>query len=213
MKKTWKKLLATLLSLVMMLSLSIPVMAEDTENQVAVPNEVIGLDNYITRSQDGTLHLDSDAAISAGYTETIADAITQHLEMVNELVTSGEAITDNDLNIYIISGGLTRAGVRKIVTYWWGQTDVYLSSSDAMVLVRALEAAGNSLANLISIVDNGSYDNIQNAALGYLVGAGLLAFAYGAQIRQVSGNGTAGIIQQNVLNYDTGTTVISYHPQ
>ncbi len=213
MKKLGKGILALVLSFVLISLVSLPVSAKDTGNEATVPEEVAGLDQFIDREEDGTLHLDSDMALEAGYTENITNAISNHLELVNQMVLAGEAKTDNDLNIYVISGGLIRAGVRKIVTYWWGQTDVYLASSDALIMIDTLNAAGNSLARLAEIVNNGTYDNVQNYALGILVSTGLLAFAYGYQIRTVSGNGTLGFIQQSVMNYDTGIPVISYRPQ
>lgn len=211
--KRLKKIIALVLSVVMVCSFSMTALAEGSQNNASIPEEVQGLDAYIHREENGTLHLDKSAALGEGYSEVVVNSIANHLDGINGLVMQGKAMTDEQLNISIFIYGNGRAGVRKVVTYWWGQTDIYLTSDDARVIGDTFEKAGNDLAELVRIVDNGTYDEVQSYALGILAGAGLLAFVYYYQIKSVSSNYTQGIIQQCIYNYDTGVTTVSFHPQ
>lgn len=133
------------------------------KNDSTVPQEVRGLDKYITRNSDGTLKLDTNLAIKNGYNTKSVEAIEKHLSGINELVKSGELVTDNSLNINQakskVSNRLAASyqGVTRTDYSWWG-FDRYLNYSDAKSVVsdlNALAIAGTTGTGVVAALGAG----------------------------------------------------------
>lgn len=221
MKKKLKRMVAFLLVVVTVFSLSTPCFAAENNSYIAtVPEDMVGLDEYIVREEDGTLSMDEVSAENAGYPKEMVEGVSKHLDSMNELVLAGIAVTDSNFTAYAVTGRgrSTRAsipadGERGLVSYWWGRTDYYLLAEDARDMYTMLHDAGNNLMNLFSAMDEYTAhvnNNIYTAAVNILAGLGLTAFAYENTIRSVSNNGTRGIIESNSYLSDANRNVVTF---
>lgn len=199
------------MSMVILITAAIPIYA--AENKTF--HDIEEVEMYLTRSSDGTIHLDDEAAVKDGYAADVVNDISQKLEVFNRFIEAGKAYSDEEFNIYFTVNSLTRSGEVVIKANAVGQTEVYLTASEAAEMIEIFEKAGGNFAKLLQLIDpaGGSpYSDTTLAAMGIVAGAGLLCFGYAAQIKLVSSNGTKPIILQSNYNFDTGTTIITFHP-
>ena len=125
-----KKVVSILLAVVMLLSMSVTAFAAEADNVQssyelsATMDDVLALEPYVVRSQDGTLSLNADAARTDGKNVDAIKALSQHFSVLNTQIQRGEISVDEDLNVingeHIISSHRCSKGVNSYTTYWWG---------------------------------------------------------------------------------------------
>lgn len=153
-----KKIISLMLSLTMIFTMSVSAMAaetmQDIDNQTyevtASMEDVLALEPFVIRNQDGTLSLDVDAAEANGENETAIEALNQHFAVINEQILSGEISTDEDLNIingeHLFKTHRCSRGTNSYTTYWWGyQRYACNCESDRIVSDLNTWAAGGTM--------------------------------------------------------------------
>ena len=125
-----KKILSVLLVFVMLLSMSVTAFAAEMNTvqpsyeTSATMDDVLALEPFVIRNQDGTLSLDAEAAQANGKNVSAIEALNQHFAVLNTQIQSGEIATDEDLNIingeHLIRSHRCSSGVNSYTTYWWG---------------------------------------------------------------------------------------------
>lgn len=115
-----------------------------SQTRISIPAEVVGLDRYIVRQDDGTLYLNAETVVKAGYNENAIKGIISHLKDINEGVLEGRYTTDKNLNINTVgtsSNSITASGgVTKMVNHWYGW-ELYLNANDTARLQNDLSNA------------------------------------------------------------------------
>lgn len=189
-----KKIIATILLVCLITSILVPVRVKAAENvnNSNVPQTYIGLKQFVSRNINGTLNLDVEAAIEVGFDVAKVNSVVSHFENINSMVLEDRATTDEQLNIYIKSlpKAARAAGVNKVVTHWWGQTDVYMNSSETAKLQ-------NNLSNIAYI----------SGIPGFVfLPAAILSFGMATYERQINMAASAGRgIIMHIAAYDAIT--------
>lgn len=152
-----KKVLSVLLVFVMLLSMSVTAFAAEPNavqpsyETSATMDDVLALEPFVIRNQDGTLSLDGEAAQASGKNASAIEALNQHFSVLNTQIQSGEIATDEDLNIingeHLIRSHRCSSGVNSYTTYWWGYQR-YACNCESNRIVSDLNtwAAGGTMA-------------------------------------------------------------------
>lgn len=106
----------TLLTAAMMMVSSVPAFAQESVNVVeseasvgiedydsmymVVPDEVAGMDEYLSLNENGGLELDVAGALAAGYTEAAVYGVNGTIHEINEKVYAGEAVLGENYFAY-----------------------------------------------------------------------------------------------------------------
>lgn len=160
MKKNVKKIFSVLLICIMTLS-AIPVYAET--NSGYVEDSYIGLEEYISKSEEGVLVFDSEGAAKAGYDSKTISNVNLNIDTINYLVQEEGAILNDDFSatLYIMSA--RTKGVTKTVVHWYGLTEVWMNSDDTEEFIRQLEGGagvidwlGDRFGNVVSGIVSGA---------------------------------------------------------
>lgn len=125
-----KKVISIILTLAMLLTMSVTAFAAETDavqssyEMSATMDDVLALEPFVIRNQDGTLSLDADAAEASGKNAAAIEALNQHFAVINTQILNGEIGTDEDLNIingeHLFMTHRCSSGVNSYTTYWWG---------------------------------------------------------------------------------------------
>lgn len=128
-----------------------PMQEQDNTQQTATMDDVLALEPFVIRNQDGTLSLDVEAAQTAGKNAQAIEALECHFDSINPQIISGEISTDNQLNIiggeHIIKSHRCSRGTNSYTTYWWGYQR-YACDCETKRIVSDLNtwAAGGNMA-------------------------------------------------------------------
>lgn len=149
-----KKVISMFLAFVMIFSMGVTAMAaepvEVADELSATMDDVLALEPFVVRNQDGTLTLDADAAEASGKNSSAIEALSQHFAVINTQILSGEISTDENLNIingeHLIRSHRCSRGVNSYTTYWWGyQRYACDCESDRIVSDLNTWAAGGTM--------------------------------------------------------------------
>lgn len=138
------------------------VMMDASDFDGSVPDELAGMDRFLTKDAEGCIQLDVDAALAAGYLDKSVFGVKEHLDKINEEVTAGRMVVDETFtarSIDLVESEIapldiewTSTGYTGIETKWTGDTFIYYNVAQANCLWRACynvsEQAGNLLINL-----------------------------------------------------------------
>lgn len=128
-----KRTISFLLAVVTLLSITFTFNAVHADF-VPYSSELVGIDEYMSMSADGTVSFDEMNAKNDGYSDEAITAVSNQLAEMNNLVRQGRGYIDDEFNL-IIAGPSTRAvGESKVVTTWYGLTQIYLNSDEAAQL-------------------------------------------------------------------------------
>lgn len=201
----FKKLTCMVLSFVLILGLAVPVFA--TENETT---SVDGMDRYMELTTSGTIYLDAEGALNAGYSAQSVTAVSAHIDHMNQLVLTDNAYIDNTFTLTIYFMSPRAKGESKVVTHWYGLTEIYMNSDEAEELIDNLESAGSvyDLAGFVSYLPG----NIASAIGGI---SGIFSFGTTLYLWQVEAAAQAGtgIIMHIQTNYTDGTQSIWFTAQ
>ena len=110
--------------------------------QTAEINSIEGLDQYLSKNQDGTISLDESAAQDAGYTQEAIAYVQENISYMNDMARTKGAYIDDQFKMIYAEGPMTRArGVNKVEMLWNGNIDIYMDSDQAEVYVDGVEKA------------------------------------------------------------------------
>lgn len=208
MKKHFRKLIAVVLTLAMTLSTGIITYAAPIDK---VENTSISeLEQFLTKDDNGLIVFDTEAALSAGFSsDIVTDVETQILNM-NNLVIQGTAYIDENYSAIILLPSTRARGESKVVTHWYGLTEVYMNSDEAQDLIAALSTVGDgaTIGSLLGFLPG----NI-GSVLGGIAGIfGVSILIYRWQVEQAAEPGR-GIIMHIQTDFGTSTQSIWFTSQ
>ncbi len=153
-----------------------------------IPEELDGLDEYLSLLFNGTIYFDEDAAVEDGYSDLAVAFVRGNILKMNELLTSKRgysAHVDSDFNLIILGSNNRANGETKIVSTWYGVTQIYMNSDEAQLLYDTIGSYGNTVGNIAGLIPTiGTW-------MSYYVSATTWLYRY--QIQQAMSAGT-GII-------------------
>ncbi|OXN00690.1 hypothetical protein [Bifidobacterium vansinderenii] len=151
------------------------------------------MDAYLSRNADGTVSLDETAARQAGYSSDSISTVEDNLTGMNDMVADG-AVSDDAFVVTMSVKTARDGGQSKVVRYWWGLVEVYLSSSEARQVADVYDNLSTAASILSKILKKYSLA-AQAASIVYAVSA--------YQFRKAA-SGNRGIVITMSPNVDTG---------
>lgn len=142
------------------------IMMNPNEIGSSVPEELAGMDRFLSKSIDGTIHLDVDSALAAGYNEAAVIGVANHLNGINEHVLAGDMVVDNTFTAYSIdylesanqiSSDISTFAVTQhplygfsgTVSTWYGDTYIYFNRMESYCLRDAFQSTQNTCENIV----------------------------------------------------------------
>lgn len=159
----------------------------------SVPAAMQGMDTYLSRNADGIISLNEAAARQAGYSSASISTVKDNLNGMNDMVTDG-AVSDDAFVVTLSVATARSGGQSKVVRYWWGLVEVYLSSSEARQVADVYDNLSTAASILSKILKKYSLA-AQAASIVYAVSA--------YQFRKAA-SGNRGIVITMSPNVDTG---------
>ena len=80
--------------------------------QTAEINSIEGLDQYLSKNQDGTISLDESVAQDAGYTQEAIAYVQENISYMNDMARTKGAYIDDQFKMILRPTGYTLVGVR-----------------------------------------------------------------------------------------------------
>lgn len=188
------------------------VMMDASEINMDVPQELVGMDQFLSVDSQGRIELDADAAMSAGYNERLILGVQEHLDKINTQVIAGKMYIDSDT---YIAYGLTQKDIKwtgrgytGIETTWYGATFLYYDIDQANALYKAFDSTYTNCMTLLDNLNQMSNDPDANTAYSLTVTAALVV-GYSSLVYRNSVNtarqANTGIIWLINEDYSTGT--------
>lgn len=159
MRKGLRKLVAIVLTTTMIMGISLPAFAEVTkvdvvpemmvsEQAVAVAQDKVGLDNYLSYDDNNLIVFNQEEAILDGYSIAAVEDVAINIDRMNELVRTGKAVQNENFSVIIFSATsrATVAGVSDIKYHWDGRVEYYLNSVETIYFYNAF-TVGYSVAD------------------------------------------------------------------
>lgn len=208
MRKLSKTIMALMLVVSMMISTAIvsyAAPAPDDESNLAN-----GMDRYIGKNVDGTLYLDSNSAVNAGYSENSIIIVQNQINYMNTLVLQKVTSIDSTYSATIYLPSPRYRGISKVVAHWWG-TEVYMNSTQAQQLINNLSRIGDvtTMTGLIGLLPGGIASVV--GGISGLVGAGTLVSRWQVEQAAKAGRGIVMVIQPNYAV--PGQTITTFRQQ
>lgn len=123
----------------------VPVFANAASTELDITE--INMEQYFTLSEDGTIDYDTLAAEADGIDEHIISAVEAQISHMNQLVLSGKAYITNDFAAVQYTSLARASGENKVVTHWYGLTELYMDSDKADELYNRLLMLGDNMSN------------------------------------------------------------------
>ncbi|MFQ6879419.1 MAG: hypothetical protein ACLRS1_06515 [Oscillospiraceae bacterium] len=206
MMKSWKRILCMVLAGVMLFSTGVVTQAAPV--QTAEINSIEGLDQYLSKNQDGTISLDESAAQDAGYTQEAIAYVQENISYMNDMARTKGAYIDDQFKMIYAEGPMTRArGVNKVEMLWNGNIDIYMDSDQAEVYVDGVEKAiaeAEKLGGIVSLIV---------PMLGLPIGVSILDAYLILNMAKMAKSAGTGIIMHIQRDYVTQTDTYSFSPQ
>lgn len=130
------------------------------------------MDAYISETEVGKLALNEVAAAEAGFSAGAVATVSHQINVMNDLLDNNVSASLGDDYSVTVSYLSPRArGVNKVVTHWYGLTEVWMDSDKAQELIRNLEKGqdvGSALGGIAGGIIQGyfyvSAATVRNAA-------------------------------------------------
>lgn len=214
------------------------VMAETTEFNASIPQEVLGMDRFLSNSANGTIYLDMDSALAAGYDANVVSSVKTHLDNINEQVLAGNMVVGENFNAYSTSmvqssiaprGGSASYssdyGYSGYISTWFGDVYVFYNALETTWLIQAFAATTatcNSIINKLAELKDTpgmSLDDAEhiNTAMDLtIVGAGIVGQTSVLQryaVQAATTSGDDGITWYIHQNFNTGAYTWAFDGQ
>lgn len=202
----FRKIVSVMLSLVLVAGLTIPAFAAENYD----PPSIDGMDQFMELTAAGTIYLDVESALDAGYDEMCVNAVATHIANMNQLVINGNAYIDDTFTATVYFVSPRAKGESKVVTHWYGLTEIYMNSDEADELISNLSTVGDvtTIGGALSFLPNALLSGIGNLAA--IVGIGTLIYRW--QVEAAAEPGT-GIIMHIQTNFVDGSQTIWFTAQ
>lgn len=211
------------------------VVMDASEMDMSVPEELVGMDRFLSTDAQGCMHLDTEAALAAGYAEKAVWGVKGHLDTINEQVLAGRIYVDSTTFVAYSAEadtlpkgrlkGNTLLGYTGVLTYWYGATFIYANNKEDKFIynsfINTVSTCGAAIDYLSAISDDMDMTNQPDAkyaqsALNCLIaGAAILgagAYIYSTYIDTAMEAGT-GIIWLIQEDFTTGNTSWAFDEQ
>lgn len=208
MKKHFRKLIAVVLILAMTLSTGIITYAAPIDE--AENTSISELEQFLSKDDNGLIVFDTEAALSDGFSNDIVTDVETQIASMNNLVIQGTAYIDENYSAIILLPSTRARGESKVVTHWYGLTQVYMNSDEAQDLIDSLSAVGDgaTIGSLLGFLP-GNIGSVLGGIAGIL-GVGTLIYRW--QVEQAAAPGR-GIIMNIQTNFGTSTQSIWFTSQ
>lgn len=174
MRKGLKKLVAIVLTATMVFSIGAPAFAQtpyDVSEEVmiqandlstSVPQELVGMDSYLSIDEDGTIALDMTSALAAGYSEIAVLGVKSHLDSINEQILTGNMVVGENFNAYSVSlsqssisprgGSATNDGngYSGYISTWYGALFIFFDKIETIFLLQGFNNLTDSCNTIIN---------------------------------------------------------------
>lgn len=197
MSKISKKIIGVILSAVMLFSVPMTTYAASQTND-NIEESIMELEKYLSLTDEGTIFFNTNEALKDGFSEETVMAVEKNIVYMNELALKGVAQIDDSFTatIYFLS---TRAvGESKIVTHWYGTTEIYLNSDEASDFLRTVKNHGNVISDF-----SGFLEVLSICVPNYYTQVASLAGSFGVLLNSVQ-------ISQITNAVKPGTGIIIY---
>ncbi len=220
MKRTMKKLVALTVATAVCFPTSLVVSAATPQNDLSISYiessqsqlDVVGMDQYMTLTEQGTIALDTTSAKNNGFSQEAIAKVQSQINSMNNLVLERKAYINNSFEaVTNLSRG--RAAVRgqsKIVRHWYGLTEVYMNSIETQALIDNFGrvSATSTMAGLLSLIPGKLFSNLGVIDTLYSVSVQ----GYSWQIQQAAKSGR-GIIMNIQINTETNMPMVWFVSQ
>lgn len=133
----WRKVkMKKFVSLVIVLAvmLTLPFTASAAENSYS--SDMV---QYFSITAEGTIYFDELSAEEDGVEPTLIMAVREQLGKMNRLVLEENAYVTDDYSVVMYFSGARAVGEYKVVTHWYGLTEIYLNSDQAAALLNGMK--------------------------------------------------------------------------
>ncbi len=172
----------------------------------ALPAGMEGLDGYISILPNGTIGFDSVSALEAGYSADAVAGVAENIQMMNGLLTA-DGVTGvsigSDYSLTIVFSESRANGVSKIVTTWYGYTQIWMDSDEAQQFLNNLGTQGN-LGTVLGWIPGADF------LAGYVSGTAMI---YSWQVQNAINAGDGSIIMHILVDPALGTQSIWFTAQ
>lgn len=194
------------------------VMMDASEIDRSVPDELVGMDRFLSKDAQGCIQLDVEGALAAGYLDKSVFGVKGHLDRINEEVLAGRMYVDDTFtarSIDLIESQTmpldvewTGTGYSGVESTWSGDTFIYYNISQANSLYnafkRASEELGGLLANLNAMTGDPDATKVHDLTVCAVATLTYTALIYKSNIANAKAAGK-GIIWSIHQDFNTGT--------
>lgn len=161
-------------------------------------------------TDSGTIRFDIEGALKAGYSEQSVSQIAKNIDSMNQLAMNGDAYIDETFTATIYFKSPRANGQSKVVTHWYGLTEVYLNSDEANQFIAELSAAGDTatIVGMIGMLPAHIASKVSQVSGIF----GFTAMLYRKQVEEAAKPGR-GIIMYIQNNPDYGTQSVWFASQ
>lgn len=185
------------------------------EMDTSIPQELVGMDRFLSLDDQGCIQLDADAARAAGYAENLVTGVQGNLDNINAEVQAGNMYVDNTFTARTYQTEISPLdlewtngkGYSGIETTWYGDTFIYLNTSEAQCLYNAFDSISNQCGQLLVTLNSMSSDPDATQVHNYITSAVVIIGGTAVLIRSQVGNAKAagkGIIWTIHQDFNTG---------
>lgn len=142
-----KKIISLFTTVILLLSSTMTVFAQEVSTGImtyAAPidesedTSISELEQFLNKDDNGLIVFDTEAALSDGFSNDIITAVEAQISSMNNLVLQGIAYIDENYSAIILLPSTRARGESKVVTHWYGLTEVYMNSDEAQDLIDGL---------------------------------------------------------------------------
>lgn len=185
------------------------------EMDTSIPQELVGMDRFLSLDNQGCIQLDANAALAAGYAENLVIGVQGNLDRINVEVQAGNMYVDNTFTARTYQSEISPLdlewtngkGYSGVETTWYGDTFIYMNTSEAKCLYNAFDGVSNQCGQLLEKLNSVSNDPDATRVHGYITSAVLIIGGPAMLIRSQIGNAKAagkGIIWTIHQDFTTG---------
>lgn len=127
-----KKFISLVIALAVMLTL--PFTASAAENSYS--SDMV---QYFSITAEGTIYFDELSAEEDGVGSTSIMAVREQIGKMNRLILEENAYVTDDYSVVMYFASTRAAGEYKVVTHWYGMTEIYLNSDQAADLLDSMK--------------------------------------------------------------------------
>ena len=154
------------------------------------------MEQYFSISDDGLILFDTISAEQNGVNQELINSVANQIDKMNQLVLNGDAYITEDYSVVQYLGFSRARGENKIVTHWWGLTEIYMDSAKAEDLYDDLVTITMSYSDLAY---DAFFENIPAGILYNLVNLSYVNYLLQVEQAKAPGRGIIMNIQTDLF--------------